>query len=59
MSIPPKPTVPASTLVALLVAGAFFMENLDGTVIATALPQMAQTFGVSPVDLNVGMTATC
>src|SRR5438105_15772290 len=48
---------PPSTLVALLVAGAFFMENLDGTVIATALPQMAQTFGVSAVDLNVGMTA--
>src|SRR5215471_21539787 len=50
-------TIPPSTLVALLVAGAFFMENLDGTVIATALPQMAQTFGVSPVDLNVGMTS--
>src|SRR2546430_4455316 len=33
------------------------MENLDGTVIATALPQMAQTFGVGPVDLNIGMTA--
>ena len=49
--------IPPSTLVALLVAGAFFMENLDGTVIATALPQMAQTFGVGPVDLNVGMTA--
>jgi len=46
-----------STLVALLVAGAFFMENLDGTVIATALPQMALTFGTSPVDLNMGMTA--
>ena len=46
-----------ATLVALLVAGAFFMENLDGTVIATALPQMAQTFGASPVDLNMGMTA--
>src|SRR4026208_2245312 len=46
-----------STLVALLVAGAFFLENLDGTVIATALPQMAQTFGVSPIDLNMGMTA--
>ena len=43
--------------VALLVAGAFFMENLDGTVIATALPQMAQSFGISPVDLNLGMTA--
>jgi EmrB/QacA subfamily drug resistance transporter len=49
--------LPPSTLVALLVAGAFFMENLDGTVIVTALPQMAQTFRVSPVDLNIGMTA--
>src|SRR5258708_26594955 len=45
-----------STLVALLVAGAFFMENLDGTVIATALPQMAQSFGAHAVDLNLGMT---
>ena len=35
-------------LVALLVAGAFFMENLDGTVIATALPQMALSFRTSP-----------
>src|SRR5882672_4628664 len=43
--------------VALLVAGAFFMENLDGTVIATALPQMALSFHASPVDLNMGMTA--
>jgi EmrB/QacA subfamily drug resistance transporter len=46
-----------STLIALLVAGAFFMENLDGTVIATALPQMALSFRASPVDLNMGMTA--
>ncbi len=45
-----------SALVALLVEGAFFMENLDGTVIATALPQMAQSFGAHPVDLNLGMT---
>ena len=43
--------------IALLVAGAFFMENLDGTVIATALPQMALSFHASPVDLNMGMTA--
>ena len=42
---------------ALLVAGAFFMENLDGTVITTAVPQMARSFGVSPVDLNIGITA--
>src|SRR6266852_553213 len=46
-----------ATLVALLVAGAFFMENLDGTVIATALPQMALSFGANPVDLNMGITA--
>lgn len=43
--------------IALLVAGAFFMENLDGTVIATALPQMAISFGARPVDLNIGMSA--
>jgi EmrB/QacA subfamily drug resistance transporter len=43
--------------VSLLVASAFFMENLDGTVIATALPQMAQSFGTNAVDLNTGMTA--
>ena len=43
--------------IALLVAGAFFMETLDGTVIATALPQMALSFRASPVDLSMGMTA--
>jgi EmrB/QacA subfamily drug resistance transporter len=43
--------------VAWLVAGAFFMENLDATVITTALPQMAQTFGVRPADMSIGMSA--
>src|SRR5271163_3375927 len=43
--------------VTTLIAGAFFMENLDGTIIATALPQMARTFRVSAVNLNIGMTA--
>jgi EmrB/QacA subfamily drug resistance transporter len=42
---------------ALLVAGAFFMEFLDGTVIATALPDMAKSFGVLAVDLNLGISA--
>jgi hypothetical protein len=27
--------------VTTLIAGAFFMENLDGTIIATALPRSA------------------
>src|SRR6266851_755464 len=44
-------------IIALLVAGALFMEQLDGTVIATALPQMAKSFAVVPVDLNVGLSA--
>ncbi|STW36957.1 putative MFS-family transport protein [Klebsiella pneumoniae] len=42
---------------ALLVAGAFFMELLDGTVIATALPDMARDFGVTAVELNIGISA--
>jgi EmrB/QacA subfamily drug resistance transporter len=46
-----------TTSVSILVATAFFMENLDGTVIATALPDMGKSFHVSPVDLNIGMTA--
>jgi EmrB/QacA subfamily drug resistance transporter len=41
----------------LLVAGAFFMENLDGTVIVTAMPQMAASFGVQPVDMSIGVSA--
>jgi len=44
-------------IVALLVAGAFFMENLDGTVITTAIPHMSHSFGTNPVGLNVGITA--
>jgi EmrB/QacA subfamily drug resistance transporter len=43
--------------VTTLIAGALFMENLDGTIIATALPQMARSFHVGAVSLNIGMTA--
>jgi EmrB/QacA subfamily drug resistance transporter len=56
MSEPPLPST-KSTSIAILVAGAFFMENLDGTIIATALPQIGRSFHVNPVDLNIGMTA--
>lgn len=44
-------------LIAFVVAVTFFMENLDATVIATALPSMATDFGVSPIDMNLGITA--
>jgi EmrB/QacA subfamily drug resistance transporter len=46
-----------SVIIALIVASALFMENLDATVIATALPHMASTFGVTAVSLSIGMTA--
>ena len=42
---------------ALLVAGTFFMEILDGTIIATAAPAMAADLGVSAVDINIAITA--
>jgi EmrB/QacA subfamily drug resistance transporter len=43
--------------VTTLIAGAFFMEMLDGTIIATAIPQMARSFHTSAVNLNLGITA--
>ena len=43
--------------IAFLVAAAFFMENLDATVITTAVPAMAQSFGVAPVALSIGISA--
>jgi len=42
---------------ALIVASALFMQNVDSTVIATALPTMAHAFGVEPVRMNVAMTS--
>ncbi len=42
---------------ALLVAGTFFMENLDGTIIATAAPAIAADLGVGAVDINIAITA--
>lgn len=44
-------------LVTFLVTGSLFMEVLDGTIIATALPEMATSFGLSAVELNVGISA--
>jgi len=45
-----------SNVIALIVAGAFFMEYIDSTVIATALPLMAKTFHIPPVSLSIGLT---
>ncbi|MFF5290539.1 MFS transporter [Paractinoplanes globisporus] len=42
---------------ALLVAGAFFMEILDATVIAPAAPHIAEDLRVAAVSINVAITA--
>ncbi len=42
---------------ALTVACAMFMENLDSTVIATSLPQISRSFGTNPVNLSLGITS--
>jgi EmrB/QacA subfamily drug resistance transporter len=42
---------------ALLVAGAYFMEILDATVIAPAAPKLAADLGVPAVAVNVAITA--
>jgi EmrB/QacA subfamily drug resistance transporter len=39
-----------------IVACAMFMQNLDSTIIATALPTIAQSIGETPLRLNVAIT---
>ncbi len=60
---PPAPpttrirTTPRTRLTAVIVACALFMQNLDSTMIATALPTMAEAFGYDPVRMNVALTS--
>lgn len=44
-------------LVPMIVACALFMENLDSTVIATALPAIARSLDENPLRLNLAITA--
>ena len=44
-------------LTAVIVACAMFMQNLDSSMIATALPAMAKAFGYDPVRMSVALTA--
>lgn len=41
----------------MIVATAMFMQNLDSTVIATALPTMAKVFGYDPQHMSVALTS--
>jgi EmrB/QacA subfamily drug resistance transporter len=44
-------------LVPLIIACALFMENLDSTAIATALPAIAASLGESPLHLSLAISA--
>ncbi len=42
--------------VSLIVGATFLMENLDSTVITTALPQMAKSFDADPLHMSIGVS---
>jgi EmrB/QacA subfamily drug resistance transporter len=45
------------SIVPLIVAFALFMQNVDSTVIATALPSIASSMGEDPLRLNLAITS--
>ncbi len=57
MVLVPSPRVPTSRALALIVASALFMQNLDSSVVATALPAMARDLGEPLPNLSVAITA--
>ncbi len=54
MSVGARPV--NAKVIALIISAAQFMGSLDSTIIATALPQMARTFHLPPVELSLGLT---
>lgn len=59
-AIVPETTPPAARpqrIVALIVAVALFMENMDSTVIATSLPAIAEDIGSNPLALKLALTS--
>ena len=52
-----EPRLPDPRLTAAIVACALFMQNLDGTVVATALPAMARSLGEDPLAMGAAITA--
>lgn len=53
----PNPARPTQYLIPLIVAAALFMENLDSTVIATALPAISRSLGEDPLHLSLAISA--
>lgn len=51
------PRAASPRVIPLIVACALFMENLDATVIATALPDIARSLDEDPLRLSLAMTS--
>ena len=47
----------SAALTALIIATALFMENMDGTVIATSLPAIARDLHLDPIVLKLALTS--
>jgi EmrB/QacA subfamily drug resistance transporter len=54
---PPTQRYPDYRLISLIIACAIFMEQMDATVLATALPTMALEFGVPAPAMSIALTA--
>ncbi|TCU27183.1 MFS transporter [Rhizobium laguerreae] len=48
---------PNFRVIAMIVASAMLMENIDATVLATALPTMARDFGVGAPAMSIALTS--
>jgi EmrB/QacA subfamily drug resistance transporter len=49
--------MPTRILLPLIVACALFMENLDSTVLSTAIPTIAKEFRANPIHLKLALTS--
>ncbi len=49
--------LPTRKIVPLIVACALFMQQMDSTALATSLPSMAATLGVTPLKLHLAITS--
>lgn len=63
MTAPPSPRAGGGAVgawsrpVALVVAAAFFMENLDATILSTATASIARDFAVQPAEVGIAVTS--
>jgi EmrB/QacA subfamily drug resistance transporter len=53
----PTRLTPSRLIIPLIVAVAFLMEQLDGTILTTAVPSIAKSLAVTPVQMSLAVAA--